>query len=130
MTAGWPGRAVELAMGGIEQKKRYRQYEARTGRLPGSYRTAIGALQRYSYYFGGPAEDGISILLGFAGLFEQGAANGTPVPEIVWANPVEFADAFLSSYPQDQWINRERERLTSAIDGAAAEDTGNDGISR
>jgi hypothetical protein len=44
--------------------------------------------------------------------------------------PVEFADAFLLNYPEGQWISRERERLASAIERAAGEDTGNEGISR
>jgi DNA-binding ferritin-like protein (Dps family) len=131
MAAGWPRRAVELATGSIEQKKRYRQYKARTERLPESYRTAINALQRYSYYFGGgTAEGGLSMLDDLADLFEQAAANGTPVREIVGENPVEFADAFLSNYPEGQWIVRERKRLTSAIDRAAGEDTGHEGTSR
>ena len=131
MTTGWTRRAVEVATGSIEQKKRYRQYKARVERLPASYRTAIEALQRYSYYFGhGTAEGGLSMLDDLADLFEQGAANGTPVREITGEDPVEFAEAFLRNYPEGQWIIRERERLTSAIDRAAAEESGNEGISR
>jgi DNA-binding ferritin-like protein (Dps family) len=129
MTTGWPRRAVELATGGIEQKKRYRQYKARTGRLPESYRTAIDALQRYSYYFGGP-EGVMPMLEDLIGVFEQGAARGIPIREIVGASPVEFADAFLGNYPQGQWIVKERERLTRAIDRAARKDTRNEGVSR
>jgi DNA-binding ferritin-like protein (Dps family) len=131
MATGWTRRAVEVATGGIEQKRRYRQYKARVERLPASYRTAIEALQRYSYYFGhGTAEGGLSMLDDLADLFEQGAANGTPVREITGEDPVEFAEAFLRNYPEGQWIIRERERLTSAIDHAAAEESGNEGISR
>ena len=131
MATGWTRRAVEVATGSIEQKRRYRQYKARVERLPASYRTAIEALQRYSYYFGhGTAEGGLSMLDDLADLFEQGAANGTPVREITGEDPVEFAEAFLRNYPEGQWIIRERERLTSAIDRAAAEESGNEGLSR
>jgi DNA-binding ferritin-like protein (Dps family) len=120
-----------MATGWLKQKKRYRQYKARVERLPASYRTAIDALQRYSYYFGhGTADGGLSMLEDLADLFEQGAASGTPVREIVGDEPVEFADAFLRNYPEGQWIVRERARLTSSIDRAAGEDTGNEGISR
>ena len=109
-----------MATGWIEQKRRYRQYKARTNRLPASYHTAIDALQRYSYYFGhGTAEGGVSMLEDLADLFEQAAASGTPVREIVGEDPVEFADAFLRNYPEGQWISRERERLTNAIDRVA-----------
>jgi DNA-binding ferritin-like protein (Dps family) len=63
-------------------------------------------------------------------LFEHGAANGTSVRAIVGEDPVEFAEGFLRNYPEGQWIGQERERLTSAIERAAGQDTGNEGISR
>jgi DNA-binding ferritin-like protein (Dps family) len=59
-----------------------------------------------------------------ADLFEQSAANGTPIREIVGEDPVEFAETFLQNYSEGQWINKERERLTKAINSAAGEDTG------
>ena len=120
-----------MAAGWIKQKKRYREYKARTERLPGNYHAAIDALQRYSYYFGhGTAESGLSMLEDLADLFEQAAADGTPIREIVGEDPVEFAEAFLRNYPEGQWIIRERDRLTSAIKRAAGEETENEGTSR
>jgi DNA-binding ferritin-like protein (Dps family) len=124
-------KLIETVYGPPGQKRRYRQYKARVERLPASYHTAIDALQRYSYYFGhGTAEGGLSMLEDLIDLFEQGAANGTPVREVVGEDPVEFAEAFLRNYPEGQWIVRERERLTSAIERAAGEDAGNEGASR
>jgi hypothetical protein len=32
---------------------------------------------------------------------------------------IKFAEAFLRIYPEGQWISRERERLTNAIDRLA-----------
>ena len=61
-----------------------------------------------------------------ADLFEQSAADGTPIREIVGDDPVEFVETFVQNYPEGQWISRERERLTSAIERAAGEDTGNE----
>ena len=130
MATGWT-KLLEKVYGPVEQKKRYRQYKARVERLPASYHTAVDALQRYSYFFGhGTAEGGLSMLDDLAYLFEQAAANGTPVRDIVGDDPVEFAEAFIRNYPEGQWISRERARLTSAIDRAAAEETGNEGTSR
>ena len=40
---------------------------------------------------------------------------------------MEFAETFLRELPGGQWIDRERERLTSAIERAAGEDTGDEG---
>ena len=48
MATGW----IEQVTGSLEQKKRYRQYKARTKQLPANYRTAIEALDRYLMYFG------------------------------------------------------------------------------
>lgn len=115
----------------IGQKRHYRRYKARIAELPPGYRTAVAALERYTYYLGGLG-DGESILAmldDLADLFEQGAANGTPIREIVGEDPVEFAEAFLRNYPAGRWITRERDRLTSAIDRAVAEDPANPGIS-
>jgi DNA-binding ferritin-like protein (Dps family) len=130
MATGWT-KLLETITGPLAQKKRYRQYKARVERLPASYRTAVEALQRYSYYFGGgTAEGGLTMLDDLADLFEQAAADGTPVREIVGKDPVEFANAFLRNYPEGQWIVRERDRLTSAIDRAAGQNTGNEGTPR
>ncbi len=56
-------------------------------------------------------------------LFEQSAANGTPVRAIVGDDPVEFAEEFLRNYAEGQWINKERARLTEAMNRAAAEES-------
>ena len=122
MAAEW----IEKITGSLEQRKQYRQYKARKEQLPANYRTAIDALERYLMYFGSitRGETLVSMLEDLADLFEQSAANGTPIREIVGQDPVEFAEAFLQNYSEGQWINKERERLTSAIDRAAGQDTG------
>ena len=47
-----------------------------------------------------------------ADLFEQAAADGTPIREIVGDDPVEFAETFAQNYSKGGWIDKERERLT------------------
>jgi DNA-binding ferritin-like protein (Dps family) len=107
----------------IGEKGQWREYKARARQLPASYRTAVDALERYLNYFG-TGGGGTAIYEDLIDLFEQGAANGTPVREIVGEDPVEFVEEFVRNYPKGQWIVRERERLISAIDRAAGEDTG------
>jgi DNA-binding ferritin-like protein (Dps family) len=108
----------------IGDKRRWRQYKARTRQLPENYGTAVDALERYLMYFG-PADGGSAAAMfeDLADLFEQAAADGTPVRAIVGEDPVEFAEAFLRNYPGGQWINRERERLTNAIDRVAGNES-------
>ena len=122
MATGW----IEQITGALEQKKRYRQYKARTQQLPANYRAAIDALDRYLMYFGAITKGDtlVSMLEDLADLFEQSVVNGTPIRAVAGENPVEFAETFLQNYSEGQWINKERERLTSAIDRAAGQDTG------
>ena len=109
----------------IGDKRRWREYKARTRRLPANYRTAVEALERYLMYFG-PADgdSAASMFEDLADLFEQAAADGTPVRAVVGEDPVEFAEAFLQSYSKGGWVIRERERLTSAIERAEGEHGG------
>jgi DNA-binding ferritin-like protein (Dps family) len=109
----------------IGDKRRWREYKARTRQLPENYRAAVDAFERYLMCLG-PADgdSAASMFEDLADLFEQSAADGTPIRAVVGKDPVEFIEAFLRNYPEGQWRSRERERLISAIDRAAGEDTG------
>ena len=54
----------------------------------------------------------------FADLWERAASDGTPVRAIVGEDPVEFAETFAQAYTGKQWIDKERARLTKAIEDA------------
>lgn len=103
----------------IGPKRRWREYKARTKQLPASYRTAVDAIERYLMYFGGTGE--MKLFEDLIDLFEQGAANRTPIRDIVGQDPVEFIEGFARNYPEFQYVIRERERLISAIERAAEE---------
>ncbi len=107
----------------VGEKRRWRQYKARTRELPTSYRTAIEALERYLMCFGpGDGDTAATMFEDLADLFEQSAATGTPVRAIVGEDPVEFAETFLANYPTGSWIVKERRRLAGALDRADQED--------
>ncbi|WGW12645.1 DUF1048 domain-containing protein [Saxibacter everestensis] len=119
MAAGW----IEQLTGSLEQKKQYKRYKKRVEQLPADYRTAATALERYLTYFGAIAKGDVllAMLEDLADLFEQSAADGTSIREIVGDDPVEFAETFIRNYADGQWINKERERLIKAIDAASEE---------
>jgi len=120
MAAKW----IEALTGPLEQKKQYRQDKARIEGLPEPYRTAAGALHRYLMYYGG-ITDGDTIVTMFtdlADLWERAAVDGTPVRDIVGDDPVDFAETFAKAYEGRVWIDKERARLTSAIDDAVAKE--------
>ncbi len=117
---------IELVTGSLEQKKRYRHYKARTRELPPNYLGAIEALERYLMYYGAITNGDalVSMHEDLLDLFEQSAADQTPIRTVVGEDPVEFVETFVRNYSEGQWINKERERLIKAIDRAAGEGTG------
>jgi DNA-binding ferritin-like protein (Dps family) len=58
----------------------------------------------------------MSMLEDLADLFEQAAADGTPIRAVVGEDPVEFAETFFGNYSDGQWISRERDRSVTAIE--------------
>ena len=120
MAAKW----IETLTGSLEQKKQYRQYKARIEALPEPYATSAKAFQRYLMYYGVVSDgDTMMTMLGdFADLWERAAADQTPLRAIVGDDPVEFAEAFAQAYSGRQWIDKERARLTKAIEDAEREE--------
>ena len=118
MAAKW----IELVTGSLEQKKQYRQDSKRIEALPEPHRTAAKALNRYLMYAGGvtDGETMVQMFADHADLWERAAADGTPVRAVVGDDPVDFAETFAASYAGKRWIDKERERLTTAINDAEA----------
>ena len=119
MAAKW----IEALTGSLEQKKQYKQDKARIEALPEPYGSTGKAFERYFMYYGG-VTDGDTLVKMFgdlADLWERAAVDGTPVRAIVGDDPVEFAETFAQAYTCRQWIDKERKRLTDAIDKAAAD---------
>jgi DNA-binding ferritin-like protein (Dps family) len=107
----------------IGDKKRWRSYKERTRRLPENYRTAVEAIERYLMYFvPTDGDSAASMFEDLADLFEQAAADGTPIREIVGEDPVEFVEAFVQNYSEGGYVPpRVRKRLTDAIARAEEE---------
>ena len=103
----------------IGDKRRWREYKARVKRLPPNYRTAVDGIERYLMYFGVlDADSAASLFEDVADLFEQAAADETPIREIVGDDPVEFVDTLVANYSKGGYIDRERQRLVDAIERA------------
>jgi DNA-binding ferritin-like protein (Dps family) len=116
MAAKW----IELVTGSLAHKKQYKEAKARLDALPEPYLTAANAVNRYLMYYGG-VTDGDTIVRMFvdlADLWERAAVDGTPVRDIVGDDPIEFAETFAQAYGGKQWIDKERARLTKAIEDA------------
>ncbi|MET9079896.1 DUF1048 domain-containing protein [Streptomyces sp. NPDC004232] len=101
-------------------KKRWRAYKARVKELPENHRTAVEAIERYLMHFVPTDEDSnASMFEDLADLFEQAAADGTPIREIVGEDPVEFVNAFTENYSEGGYVPaRARKQLTDDIERA------------
>ena len=106
----------------IGDKRRWRAYKARVKELPPDYRMAVEAIERYLMYFGVlDADSAASLFEDVADLFEQAAADETPIREIVGEDPVEFVDALVRNYTKGGYVDRERARLIKGIEAAEQE---------
>ncbi|WP_067899400.1 DUF1048 domain-containing protein [Nocardia vaccinii] len=110
-------KLTSKVIGDMGDKQRWRQYKARAKQLPEGYRTAVEAFERYLMHLGPGGST--AIFEDLIDLFEQSAADSTPIRAVVGEDPVEFIEAFARNYQEDSWKNRERKRLTEAIDRAA-----------
>lgn len=122
--AGW----IEKVTGDLGDKRRYLEYKARVKRLPEGYRLAARALERYLLNLG-PSDNGsslIAMLNDLADLLEQSAAAGTPLRDVLGADPADFADVFMDNYGGGSWIRKERQRLSASIARAEDVDGGDD----
>ena len=118
---------IEKIIGDLGDKRRWRQYKARIRALPANYRTAAEAVQRYLMFFGGAdGGDWAATFEDLADLFEQAAADRTPIRELVGEDPVEFVETFVANYAIGQWKAKERDRFIRAIERAEGNDTNND----
>lgn len=107
----------------IGPKKEWRAYKARVRALPRPYADAIAAIERYLMHFGATdSASAVGLFGDLVDLFEQAAADGTSIHDIVGEDPVEFAEALIRNYDKGGYVARERNRLRSAI--ASAESAG------
>jgi DNA-binding ferritin-like protein (Dps family) len=116
MAAKW----IESVTASLEQKKQFKQYKVRIKALREPYGSTAKAFERYFMYYGGivDGETALKMFSDFADLWERAAADGTPIRAIVGDDPVEFADTFAQAYAGKRWIDKERARLTKAIEDA------------
>ncbi len=80
----------------IEGKREWRALMARVKALPKNYQIVYNEMQKYLFKVG-PVElaEGTELLSGIIGLFEEGAAQGKGVLEVVGNDPAAFCDDLI-----------------------------------
>lgn len=117
---------IELVVGDLDDKRKWREYKARVKKLPAPYRDAAKGIERYIMYFGA-VDDGPTLVRMFddlAVLLESSAADRLPIRDLVGENPTEFMETFLDTYRGvgKSWVDKERARLAATIDRAVADE--------
>lgn len=114
-------RWIEVVTGPLEQKKQYRDLMKRMKALPAGYDEAAEAMHRYILHAGGISKGDVLVaaLTDLVELFEQAAADRTPIGSIVGDDTIAFAEDFLANYADGSWLHKERARFSDAIDRAA-----------
>ena len=105
----------------IGDKRRWRDYKTRTRALPDNYQLAVEGIERYLMHFGVlDSESAASLFEDVADLFEQAAADATPIQQVVGDDPVEFVESLVRNYDSGGYIAREQKRLVDTIAKAEA----------
>ena len=117
---------IEALTGSLEQKKQYLGFRARLEALPEPYGSVAKAMHRYFMYYGGIVDGDTTVTMmgDLVELWERAAADGTGGRAIVGDDPVDFAESFAQAYGGTRWIDKERARLTKAVQDAEQGDRG------
>ncbi|GGP53488.1 DUF1048 domain-containing protein [Saccharothrix coeruleofusca] len=83
----------------IEGKKHWRAHVARVKALPPDYRIVYGEIQKYFFKVGPVNLPDGRLLSGIVDFFEEGAAAGRPVLELVGHDVAAFCDDLIKDSP-------------------------------
>jgi DNA-binding ferritin-like protein (Dps family) len=94
-----------------EEKREYRELQARVKALPADYEKTYKAIQSYCYNTGLINNDW-QRFTDLLDLFEVSAADGFPVKNIVGGDVAEFCDVFFDKEGGNVgWLDKQRQAL-------------------
>ncbi|WP_137597838.1 DUF1048 domain-containing protein [Paucilactobacillus kaifaensis] len=95
-------------------KKEYREYKQRVEQLPEEFKTPMKALEHYLYNYA--KGDGImKIIYSILDMFEMAVENHQGIHDVVGEDIADFADNLLREYPEETWVNSQRDKLRKSI---------------
>ena len=106
---------IELLVGDLEEKKEYRQMMKRVNALPDDYRFAYKKMQNYLYSYGCTdgdvgafVDNSTNMFTDLLELFEQSAAAGVPVQEVIGEDLAGFCDELSAAWAHAGSTTREK----------------------
>lgn len=98
---------VELVIGNLDEKRRYRQFMKRVKALPKEYRFAFKKMQHYLYYTDLSCCEG-TLFADLVELLEASAAQGTPILEVVGNDVAAFCDELVHASSPNALTTKEK----------------------
>ncbi|MFJ7726152.1 DUF1048 domain-containing protein [Neobacillus sp. NPDC097160] len=106
----------EKIIGSLDDKREWREMEARAKALPSEYRNAYKAIQKYMWTAGGGPidwKDSRRIFVGILDLFEEGAAEGKKITDLTGEDVAAFCDDLVKD--EQTWKDKYRKKLNDTI---------------
>ncbi|SFC26804.1 DNA-binding ferritin-like protein (Dps family) [Bacillus sp. OV322] len=106
---------IKKIIGSLDDKREWKEIEARGKALPSEYRHAYNAIKKYLWTAGGPTDwkDTSRIFCGILDLFEQGAAEGKKVTDLTGEDVAAFCDELVKD--TKTWNDKYRAKLNDTI---------------
>jgi len=104
----------EVILGAKKDKAAYRQLQRRADALPEEYRFVFKKMQAYMLnYAGGTGTDIVTLCGGLLDMFEDSAADGKRVSEIIGGDAAAFCDELIRN--ANTWTDKWRTSLNESI---------------
>ncbi|PLT27754.1 DUF1048 domain-containing protein [Peribacillus deserti] len=106
----------EKIIGSLDDKREWKEMEARAKALPSEYHNAYKAMQKYMWTAGGAPtdwKDSSRIFVGILDLFEEGAAEGKKVTDLTGEDVAAFCDDLVKD--EQSWKDKYRKKLNDTI---------------
>ncbi|CAM4296110.1 DUF1048 domain-containing protein [Paenibacillus tarimensis] len=106
---------IEKIIGSMDDKREWKAMETRAKSLPSEYRSAYNAIKEYIWTSGGATDwkDISRIFNGILDLFEEGAASGKTVTDLIGEDAASFCDELVKD--AKTWKDKNRQKLNDKI---------------
>ena len=98
----------------IAEKKEWNLFQKRIKKLPKDYKNAMKGIQTYMFNFAGSPEI-MQVLYDLLEMFEEGAAEGKKVTDIVGSDLGAFCEDISKALPGGNWMDNYKKNLKDQI---------------
>lgn len=91
------GKIIDTIIGSLDEKREYKQNEARAKALPGEYASAYVEIKKYIFQTSGIVS--MEPLLALVDILDEASINGKSVIEVTGNDVAAFADELVKGAP-------------------------------